>query len=351
MTEEFCMAVDEAAGYREGNTEEKSLFLLTDRNVATYVLPLLEGSEAVRHAERLIIDPGEESKSPATLIRIWEWLSEKGATRKSLMINLGGGMITDLGGFAAATFKRGMEFVNIPTTLLGAVDAASGGKTGCNLGGLKNEVGVFAPPADVVISSLPFATLPRQELLSGMGEMLKTGLIASAPLYRRMLRPSDFLENPVVLEPLVKDCVAIKTRITRQDPREAGLRKILNFGHTAGHALESLMLRRGEPVPHGIAVAHGLLVEMILSHMLLGFPSRELYPMAELLKDYFLGVRFSCKDTGTLLELMSHDKKNPDRKRISVTLLKDIGQPEWDHFPDTEEIATALDIYRDLTAM
>lgn len=325
--------------------------VVTDRNVEEKVFPLWREAGLLADAPRLVLEPGEETKTPEGLVRIWKWLSETGTTRHSLLVAVGGGMVTDLAGFAAATFKRGIPAVYIPTTLLGAVDAAEGGKTGCNLGNLKNEVGAFASPISVIVTARPFATLPRPEILSGIGEMLKTGLIASPTLYRTLLShglQEGFSGDLAWLEPLAAQCIDIKKEVTLKDPKEAGLRKILNFGHTAGHAFESLLLGRKRPVPHGIAVAHGILVELILSHTEKGLPSALLYPFAELLRNEFGALDSACRDTPELLALMGRDKKNTVAGHPDFTLLTDIGAPVTDCTPAPAAITNALDIYRDL---
>ena len=264
-----------------------------------------------------------------------------------MVVNIGGGLVTDIGGFAAATFKRGIRVINVPTTLLGAVDAATGGKTGINFIGLKNEIGAFHLPSEVIISALPLATLPDREILSGYAEMLKTGLIADPVLYRTLLDVEGMLANPHSLEKAMKRCVEIKEDIVNLDPRESGLRKILNFGHTAGHAFESLSIEREKPLAHGEAVAHGILVELILSHMLKGFDSKEMHRYATLLKEHYPDTHVDCKDIPRLMELMAHDKKNATAGQPNFTLLKAIGEPEIDCLPTEDDIRAALEIYLD----
>lgn len=263
-------------------------------------------------------------------------------------------MVTDLGGFAAATFKRGIDCINVSTTLLGMVDAATGGKTAINLDGLKNEVGVFAMPKDVVIIPETLDTLPEDELLSGYAEMLKTALIADPKMYTSLLNVKKYLDDRRLLLPWIMRCIEIKTGVTTRDPKEKGERKILNFGHTAGHALESFALMRGKPIAHGIAIAHGLLWELVLSatackdgrnaHL----PSSHLYPYAEMLKTFYPRLGVKCTDIDELITLMRHDKKNSSADSINFTLLNAIGLPTWDLNPTEEEIRTAYDIYRDL---
>ena len=323
--------------------------IVTDRNVEEKVMTLFANSEVTASANTVVLEPGEDHKSLESVVKIWAALEEAGATRKSIIVNIGGGLVTDIGGFAAATYKRGIRFVNVPTTLLGAVDAATGGKTGINFNGLKNEIGAFHLPSEVIISALPLRSLPHREILSGYAEMLKTGLIADADLYGRLLDTNTMLSDYGMLEEAMKRCVEIKEEVVRQDPTEKGLRKILNFGHTAGHAFESLSFRRGNPLAHGEAVAHGMLVELILSHMLKGFDSKEVSRYASaILKKEYPKVRVMCADISELLDLMSHDKKNAVAGSPNFTLLTAPGCPEIDCLPSTQEIETALGIYIDM---
>lgn len=322
-------------------------YILTDSNTRR-IGEALNGF----NADIITIGAGDENKNVESLTQVWRHMSESGATRRSLLINVGGGMITDLGGFAAATFKRGIRFINIPTTLLSAVDAAVGGKTGINFMHYKNEVGAFAPADAVIISTRYFSTLPAAELRSGFAEMLKHGLISSDETYRKLLGFDIVNADLDALLPLLKENVEVKRRIVEQDPREQGIRRALNLGHTAGHALESLALDRETPVPHGFAVAHGLLIEMLISHLQEGFPSTELYPMAELLRRaYSPTLPLGCDDYPRLLELMSHDKKNASPDAINFTLLRAPGHPVIDRVATPDTIRTALDLYRDLLAL
>lgn len=299
-------------------------------------------------AKVIEIPPGDENKNLQTLASVWEVLSTCGATRRSLLINVGGGMVTDLGGFAAASFKRGIRFINVATTLLGAVDAAVGGKTGVNFLHFKNEIGAFAPADAVIISTRYFATLPSAELRSGFAEMLKHGLISSEEAYRRLLVFDIADADLDALLPLLEENVKVKEHIVEIDPREQGIRKALNLGHTAGHAFESLAMERRRPIPHGFAVAHGLLVEMVLSNLLLGFPSAELHPVAALLREAYAMAPIACGDYDALIELMRHDKKNPNRQAINFTLLRRPGEPVIDSTVNADTIRAALDIYREL---
>lgn len=321
-----------------------SVHIVTDTNVARLVLP---GLGLPYHV--IETPPGDTAKNLDALASIWSRLIEAGATRKSLIINIGGGVVTDMGGFAAATFKRGVRFINVPTTLLSAVDAAVGGKTGINFEGFKNEIGAFAPADAVVISTCTFATLPREELLSGYAEMLKHGLLSSADDYAELLDYDIVSADLDRLLPLLEKSVRVKERIVEEDPREQGIRRALNLGHTAGHAFESLAMERNFPVPHGYAVAWGMLVEMILSHLQEGYASAHLYRYAAYLKEHGYGVpSIGCKDYDTLIALMRHDKKNDTPDHINFTLLSSPGIPLIDRSASETDIARALDIFRDL---
>lgn len=301
------------------------VFVLTDSN-------LKELSEALAPVEAriFVIKPGEESKSLSNLSEIWKWLSDSGATRRSILINIGGGVVSDLGGFAAATFKRGIRYANVPTSLLAAADAAIGGKTGIDFNGLKNEIGAFALPSRVFVSTTPLKTLPLAELLSGIGELIKMAMLSDASLYNEILN-GDLLADTDLLERALRNAAEEKQRIVALDPRETGLRKILNFGHTAGHALEMLAASRGFRMSHGEAVAHGIDFALLLSESILGInpETRENY-RKNILCRYYSPLPFSTEDAGELLQLMTHDKKNPTAGSISFVLLKNIARPVID---------------------
>lgn len=312
------------------------------------VEPLRMACPALADAPVITVEAGDSHKNLDSLRHIWEQLQELGATRKSLMVNVGGGMITDIGGFAAASFKRGIRFFNVPTTLLSAVDAAVGGKTGINFGGLKNEIGTFCDAEAVVISTSWLVTLPQNELRSGYAEMLKHGLIDSGEEYRRLLDFDIAAADFTGLLPLVERSVMVKKRVVEEDPREHGIRRALNLGHTAGHAFESWAMRRGEPVPHGYAVAWGLVVDLVLSHLRLGFPADMLRELAAYVRRVYGVIPITCADYPALLELMSHDKKNSTPGAINFTLLDSPGKVHIDCIVEPREIEAALDIFRDL---
>ncbi len=323
------------------------IFVLTDSNVQKAVLPELRAESQSFDGSPLInILPGEENKNLETIQKVWETLTTLRATRSSLLINIGGGVVTDLGGFAAATFKRGIRFINIPTTLLAAVDASVGGKTGINFQGYKNEIGAFAKPSATIISTRFFKTLPSCELLSGIGEMLKHALLDNprhlAEIYNTNIQNSENLLD------LIKKSVAVKQRFVDADFREGGIRKALNFGHTAGHAFEEFSMNSPDPIHHGHAVAHGCVVAMVLSHLKSAFPSDTLHTYACYVRNNYKAPLFNCDDYPKLLELMQHDKKNDSSEYFNFTLLYDIGKPEVNVKINSDDIRNALDIYRDL---
>ena len=253
------------------------IFILTDEHTRTFCLPLIEKMPFLRNAEQICIGVEDLHKNLETLAYVWTELSSKGGTRHSLMINLGGGMVTDLGGFAAATFKRGIQMINIPTTLLAMVDASVGGKTGINFNGLKNEIGSFAPADSVIIDCEFLKTLDHKNLLSGYAEMLKHGLISNTRHWSELITFNMENINFKHLQKLVGESVEIKENIVEQDPFEKGIRKALNFGHTIGHAFESFSLEIEKPVLHGYAVAWGMVCELYYSHQKTGFPKDKLY--------------------------------------------------------------------------
>ncbi len=335
------------------STPHDRLFLLADSNVEQCVFPLITDFLDRFNPIRIILPPGEEYKNLSSLSDVWEALADGGASRKSLLINLGGGVITDLGGFAAACFKRGISFINAPTTLLAAVDAAVGGKTGVDLNGLKNEIGAFAPAKTVILSTQPFSTLPDNQMTSGFAEIVKMAMIASPKVFSSLLVAADhgridLRSKDFPLSDLLSFAVNEKARIVKMDPHEDGLRKILNFGHTCGHAFETLLLRRQKPVTHGEAVAHGILVALILSNLRLKADSMVIYQYHRLiLRPLFSRLPLNCDDIDEIVDLMRHDKKNTDGK-ISFILLNGIGHPVVSSDTPEADIHAALDIYFDM---
>lgn len=322
------------------------IFLLDDTVTHVHCLPLLSAWVEERGVQVLTMEAGDVAKNLDTLSSIWQQLTEKGASRHSLLINLGGGVVTDLGGFAAATFKRGIDFINIPTTLLSMVDAAVGGKTGINFAGLKNEIGAFRSAVDVIVDTTFLRTLDNENICSGYAEMLKHALLHNAEMWADHLQQD--LQHPdyEALARLVQQSIDVKERIVGEDPHEKGLRKALNLGHTFGHAFESLALSQGRPVLHGYAVAWGIVCELYLSSVLLGFPSAHFHPTVRFVRETYGQFSFTCKDYDRLLDYIRHDKKNVGGQ-VNFTLLKDIGQIRLDCHASREQICEALDFLRE----
>lgn len=323
------------------------LYLLTDNNTDTLCYPLLINNKYIQQAGKIIISSGEEHKNLQTLAHIWSHLSNNGATRHSILINLGGGMLTDVGGFAAACFKRGIKCINIPTTLLGAVDAAVGGKTGINFEGLKNEIGAFSPAEAVLINASFFKTLDHSNFLSGYAEMIKHSLLDNDKAWRSITSFDTENIDYVRLNTLVVESVKVKERIVEEDPYEKGIRKALNLGHTIGHAFESLSHHKGKPIPHGFAVAWGTMCELYISQHKCGFPKEKLYSTVNFIQDNYIGFPFDCNDYEQLFEYMKHDKKNESSDSINFTFLSDIGKIEINKTATKEEIFESIDFLRE----
>jgi 3-dehydroquinate synthase len=323
-----------------------AVFLLTDSNTKRLCLPLLKESTQFSTYPVIEIPAGDENKNMNSLALVWEYLSSHGATRNSLLINIGGGMVTDLGGFAASTFKRGIRYINIPTTLLGAVDAAVGGKTGINFNGLKNEVGVIRSSEAVILYPLFFQTLDQTNILSGYAEMVKHALLKSKEEWNAICSFDLENINYEKLGTLTQSSVAIKERIVDQDPTEKNIRKALNLGHTFGHAFESFSYKGTHPLLHGYAIAFGLICELYLSHRKLQFPANHLSQLTRLIKENYGMTYFGCKDYDTLYELMTHDKKN-DAAGINFTLMAAIGDIRINQHATKEEIFEAFDFLRE----
>ena len=325
--------------------EHDSTFILADKTTEKCCLPLVDGIESLKDAKRIVIEATDTHKDLESLSHVWQQLSEGKATRHTLLINIGGGMVTDLGGFAASTFKRGINYINIPTTLLSMVDASVGGKTGINFLGLKNEIGVFNNASSVILDTEFLKTLDTENLLSGYAEMLKHGLISNDKMLGELL--SFDIEKPDLeqLKKMVADSVAVKQRIVTEDPTEKGIRKALNLGHTAGHAFESLALQR-KPVLHGYAVAWGLIVELYLSAIKTGFPTEKMRQTVRFILDHYGKMNITCDDYPMLLEFMTHDKKNV-AGIINFTLLGGVGDILINQTATKDEIFEAFDFYRE----
>ena len=334
--------------YEVSACQADRLFILTDETTRRVCLPVVEGYDCLKGAVVITIPAGDEHKSLESVAHVWHELQRLRATRHSLMVNLGGGMVTDLGGFAASTFKRGMAYINVPTTLLAMVDASVGGKTGFNFGGLKNEIGVFSNANCVLLDTQFLGTLDAENILSGYAEMLKHGLISDDATWAGLLRFAPCGDGALTtLQQMLERSVAVKQRIVETDPTEHGLRKALNLGHTIGHAFEALSLQAGRyPLLHGYAVAYGLVCELYLSVVKTGFPTTKMRQTVSFIHENYGRTAITCDDYPTLLELMAHDKKNT-AGTINFTLLGDIGDIRINQTATKEEIVAALDFYRE----
>lgn len=322
------------------------IFILVDENTHEYCLPILLGNmETDLGFEILEIEAGEEMKNIQTANQLWEILTEMQADRKALVINLGGGVITDMGGFVASTYKRGIQFINIPTTLLSMCDASIGGKTGIDLMHYKNMVGTFAFPEQIFIFPKFLETLPFKELRSGFAEMLKHGLIADKNHWDQLIQIRKLEVETVV--PHIQASMNIKQNVVDQDFHEQNIRKTLNFGHTIGHAVESLCLQQGNPILHGEAVAMGMIAEAHLAYLENLISEEESKIIIENIQRYYPYLDISDFKDEDITALLLNDKKNTDRK-INFSLLSGIGSCLYDHQCTQENILEAISFYRKL---
>lgn len=338
LFEDLAIAISECSHDR--------LFVLTDTTTHQLCWPLLERYMGLRDATHIIIGATDTHKTLDTLAKVWQALGNGGATRHSCMICLGGGMVSDLGGFAASTFKRGIDYINIPTTLLSMVDASVGGKTGINFNGLKNEVGVFGEPQRVIINTEFLRTLDEENIRSGYAEMIKHGLISDDSTWAELIEFDLCNPNYKELQTMVGRSVKVKADIVQKDPHEQGIRKALNLGHTVGHALESWAMHHNTPILHGYAVAYGLICELYLSCLLTQFPSDKMRTTVRFIREHYGSLPITCDDYPELLELMRHDKKNI-AGTINFTLLGNIGEIRINQNTTAELIEEALDFLRE----
>jgi len=323
------------------------VFLLTDQTASGFCLPLIQNVIDEFSIRFVAIPSGEENKNIQSVGLVWDFLSKNGADRKSLLINIGGGMLTDLGGFAASTFKRGLDFVNIPTTLLAQVDASLGGKTGFNFNGLKNEIGIFMEPNSVIINTNFLKTIDRENFLSGYAEMLKHGLIKSREHWNELMTFDMENIDYDALQEIIAHSVAIKEWHVINDLTEQNIRKALNFGHTIGHAFESYAMKIGCPILHGYAVVYGMIAELYLSAQKCGLSRDKLNHISGWLIDKYGKFEILKSDFEALYQLMTHDKKN-EGKRINFTLISEIGKVEINVDCSKELIIEALEYYKNL---
>ncbi len=300
----------------------RKVVILTDKNVDRCHGAYFDGLSEHVAMDKLVLRPGEKTKSIRTATQVWGYLAEKQYDKDVFLLNFGGGMVCDLGGFVASTYKRGIRYGNCPTTLLAMIDAAIGGKTGVNLSSLKNGVGtIYFPdiqlPADVTL----LKTLPQEELLSGFGELVKYALIGSAKLFGELCESDTF---PEIKQEYIDFCINFKQDVVRKDPKDENLRHILNFGHTFGHALESYAAKMDRPIAHGIAVAQGLYYESLLSAKLGHLPQEDWHLIADFLTKHFEIPEITPEFLEKLLPYMQNDKKNHDGT-LNFTLIDRIG--------------------------
>lgn len=322
------------------------IFILVDENTHEYCLPILLGNmETDLGFEILEIEAGEEMKNIQTANQLWEILTEMQADRKALVINLGGGVITDMGGFVASTYKRGIQFINIPTTLLSMCDASIGGKTGIDLMHYKNMVGTFAFPEQIFIFPKFLETLPFKELRSGFAEMLKHGLIADKNHWDQLIQIRKLEVETVI--PHIQTSMNIKQNVVDQDFHEQNIRKTLNFGHTIGHAVESLCLQQENPILHGEAVAMGMIAEAHLAYLENLISQEDSKIIIENIQRYYPYLDISDFKDEDITALLLNDKKNTDSK-INFSLLSAVGSCQYDHQCSQENILESLSFYRKL---
>jgi 3-dehydroquinate synthase len=321
------------------------IFILVDENTMEYCYPiLLPRIETEARIEIIEIEPGEEHKNIETCSGVWSAMIELGCDRNSLMINLGGGVITDLGGFIASTIKRGISFIHIPTTVLGMVDAAIGGKNGVDIGPLKNQIGVIVPPEMTLIDTSYLASLEKRQLLNGSIEMFKHGLIVDRTYWNHMLQIGDDYYSET-FESLIYQSAVIKNKVVNSDPFEKGPRKSLNYGHTIGHAIESFCLsnEHQESLLHGEAIAAGLYLESYLSHLHTGLDKKDFDEIASWYQQIGLKLAFTSSEIEQMLELMTHDKKNVNGE-IRFVLLESIGSFVTDQTVPVEDVIKSFSL-------
>ncbi len=325
------------------------IFILVDTNTHDLCLPqfMAELESGDIETEVMEMPEGEDHKTIDICLGVWEAMSQYRADRKSLLINLGGGVVTDLGGFVACTYMRGIDYINVPTSLLAMVDASVGGKTGVDLGVLKNQVGIISEGAMVLIDTSFLSTLPQNQMVSGYAEMLKHGLITDENYWHSLTHLEDLDISD--LDKLIYDSVFIKNNIVQQDPTEKGLRKTLNFGHTLGHAIESYFLdnESKKTLLHGEAIAIGMILESYLSHKLTGLSKVQLDEISAGVLNTFAKVEIEKSDYDSIIDLMKYDKKN-SHGVIKFVLLRHIGEAIIDCEATNELIVEAFDYYNAL---
>lgn len=326
------------------------IIVICDENTYKKCLPFFLQQSKIEHPSIITIPVGEKYKTIETCLFVWNKLSHLKADKKSVILNLGGGVVTDLGGFVASTYQRGIPFINIPTSLLAMVDASVGGKNGVDLGSLKNQIGVINSPNAVIVATAFLQTLPLQHLRSGMAEMLKHGLLTSKDYLNRVF---DFeIATKKNAETLIWESICIKNEVVRKDPLEKAARKTLNYGHTLGHAIESFFLEHPteRALLHGEAIVIGMILESYISHRLLGFPIEIVMLLIKKCAPIFPTVHFDEKAIEAIIKLLIHDKKNTHGK-VQFVLLENIGVYKTDCTVDNQLIFEAFNFYKKNTTL
>ena len=323
-----------------------SIFVLVDENTEKFCLELFIKKSGIKSFNKIIISSGEENKNIDTCISIWGQLNSFKADRKSLLINLGGGVLTDIGGFAASTYLRGIEFINIPTTLLGMVDAAHGGKTGIDFKQLKNQIGVFNEPLEVLLDNEYLKTLSKEEFINGYAEVVKHSLLTDKPdlTFNSLIKLDLFKDSDYI----INSYSSVKNEIVESDKYESSIRKILNLGHTIGHAVESYSHISDKVVDlkHGQAIVIGIITELYISHKKFNFPLKDVVTVKEHLKNYFSLIQLEEDDIMNIYDLMVYDKKNEGSK-INFVLLKEIGKPVIDQIVNKDLFIESFEFYNE----
>ena len=323
-----------------------SIFVLVDENTEKFCLELFIKKSGIKSFNKIIISSGEENKNIDTCISIWGQLNSFKADRKSLLINLGGGVLTDIGGFAASTYLRGIEFINIPTTLLGMVDAAHGGKTGIDFKQLKNQIGVFNEPLEVLLDDEYLKTLSKEEFINGYAEVVKHSLLTDKPdlTFNSLIKLDLFKDSDYI----INSYSSVKNEIVESDKYESSIRKILNLGHTIGHAVESYSHISDKVVDlkHGQAIVIGIITELYISHKKFNFPLKDVVTVKEHLKNYFSLIQLEEDDIMNIYDLMVYDKKNEGSK-INFVLLKEIGKPVIDQIVNKDLFIESFRFYNE----
>ena len=323
-----------------------SIFILVDENTEQFCLEVFIKKSSIKSFNKIVIASGEENKNIDTCVYIWDQLNSYKADRKSLLINLGGGVLTDIGGFAASTYLRGIEFINVPTTLLGMVDAAHGGKTGIDFKLLKNQIGVFNEPLEVLLDDEYLKTLSKEEFINGYAEVVKHSLLTDKPdlTFNSLIKLDLFKDSDYI----INSYSSVKNEIVKSDKYESSIRKVLNLGHTIGHAIESYSHISDKVVDlkHGQAIVIGLITELYISYKKFNFPLKDVLTVKEHLKKYFSLIQFQEDDIMNIYDLMIYDKKNEGSK-INFVLLKEIGKPVIDQIVNKDLFIESFRFYNE----